>query len=97
MKKNLLKTILVLSAIILMCGCFGGKYGRRADNGNHTNKVLGKACNMDIQCGVGYKCSEGVCTGGIVPEIHGSCIEGNYGKKVCSNSGKSCWVDTDCM
>ncbi len=54
-------------------------------------------CMMDIQCGTGKKCVDGVCTGGINPPIKGECRVGTFGKKVCSNSGKACNVDVDCL
>lgn len=57
----------------------------------------GQKCTMDVQCGVGKKCSNGVCTGGIVPKIKGRCVEGNFGKKVCSNTGKECSNDSQCF
>ncbi len=56
-----------------------------------------KKCNIDIECGVQAKCIAGVCTGGIAPKIKGKCVSGNFGKKVCSNSGKSCNVDSQCL
>ena len=52
---------------------------------------------MDIQCGTGKKCTNGVCTGGINPPIRGKCERGNFGKKVCSNSGKECTTDSQCL
>lgn len=54
-------------------------------------------CTMDIQCGTGKTCVEGVCVGGIVPEIQGKCKEGNFGKKVCSNTGEECSNDAECF
>ncbi len=54
-------------------------------------------CTMDVQCGVGKKCSSGVCTGGIAPKIKGRCLKGDFGKKVCSNTGKECMNDSQCF
>jgi hypothetical protein len=54
-------------------------------------------CTMDIQCGVGKKCVDGVCVGGIVPEIKGNCVQGKFGKKVCDNTGKECSNDSECF
>jgi len=55
-----------------------------------------RACTMDVECGAGSQCSAGVCTGGISAPIFGSCVSGNFGKRVCSNTGASCTVDAEC-
>ena len=64
---------------------------------NSSSSSSSKKCSMDIECGVGHRCSYGVCTGGIVPNIKGDCVRGNFGKKVCSNTGKECHVDSECF
>ena len=71
-------------------------YGSNS-NAYGSKSSSSKKCSMDIQCGTGYKCSSGVCTGGIVPKIKGDCVRGNFGKKVCSNTGKKCHVDSECF
>lgn len=57
----------------------------------------GSQCMMDIQCGIGARCAEGVCTGGIGPQGPGSCVTGQFGRKVCSNNGRSCFINADCL
>lgn len=66
----------------------GGGGGTGATSGR------GASCNMDIQCGVGFKCVDGVCAGGIGA---GRCVEGNFGRKVCTNNGKRCYNDSMCF
>ena len=56
----------------------------------------GKKCTMDVQCGTGGKCEEGVCVGGINPSIKGKCVKGKFGKKVCSNTGDPCHNNSEC-
>ncbi|MES0490518.1 MAG: hypothetical protein ABUK01_11025 [Leptospirales bacterium] len=56
----------------------------------------GDKCTMDVQCGVGKKCTSGICTGGITTPIFGKCKQGDYGQKVCTNTGKKCNVDSQC-
>ncbi|MCR9145384.1 MAG: hypothetical protein NXI24_24310 [bacterium] len=63
----------------------------------HSLSANQKECTMDIQCGVGKKCSSGVCTGGIAPKIKGQCVKGKFGKKVCSNTGEACMNDSQCL
>jgi hypothetical protein len=60
------------------------------------SKNVGDKCNMDIECGVGKKCVNGVCTGGMYKQIKGKCVRGKFGKKVCTNTGKDCFSDNDC-
>ena len=55
-----------------------------------------KKCSMDVQCGTGKKCVEGVCVGGINPKIKGKCVKGKFGKKVCSNTGEACHSNSEC-
>ena len=86
-------------ALVLLSACVapqkGGAGGGYQHHGGHAAQP--KKCNIDIECGVQSKCVEGVCTGGIAPKIQGECVTGNFGKKVCSNSGKSCNVDSQCL
>ncbi len=69
-----------------------GSSGGSSSSGSGT-----KTCMMDTQCGAGQSCTSGVCTGGIVPKIHGRCVTGTFGERVCSNTGKKCWVDSECF
>ena len=73
-----------------------GSFREYAKSGSVSDQSV-KKCNMDIDCGVAKKCISGVCTGGIAPSIRGSCVTGDFGKRVCSNSGKSCNVDSQCL
>ncbi len=61
-----------------------------------STRDIGDKCTMDIQCGVGKKCSDGICTGGIVPKIKGKCVRGKFGKKVCTNTGEECSNNSEC-
>jgi hypothetical protein len=74
-----------------------GLQGASGGHGAHSNDPIGKSCHIDIECGVGYSCSAGRCVGGIAPAIKGDCIRGDFGKKVCSNTGKPCHVDSECF
>lgn len=82
MKKILISTFIVLSVISFMV--------------IESDVLAGKKCTMDVQCSGNKKCVEGVCVGGTVPKIKGKCIRGNFGKKVCSNTGDECSNDSQC-
>jgi len=86
MKKIFGVSILVFSILILMLLSSDG-----------LTRDVGDKCTMDVECGVGKKCSDGVCTGGIVKEIQGKCVNGKFGKKVCTNSGEECNNDSECL
>lgn len=95
MKK--LKTFAAIFGIISFLA--GGIFATDFQSSENTNpvEITMKQCTMDVQCGAGKKCTNGVCTGGINPSIKGKCVTGSFGKKVCSNTGKSCNNDSECF
>ena len=99
MLKFISTTLIFLSFMIfLFPSCTIDRTARKNGSYNSSSSSnSSKKCSMDIECGTGYKCSSGVCTGGIVPEVKGECVSGDFGKKVCSNTGKSCHVDSECF
>ncbi len=97
--KNRFFYLCLLASFLLNCaGGAGSRATGSSTRGDYGNRSAGpKRCNIDIECGVQSRCVEGVCTGGITPEISGKCVTGNYGRRVCSNSGKACTVDAECI
>ena len=90
--------IALVFSITFLSACAGmhGSHNHNNSDGYHNSNSTNKKCFSDIACGVGYKCSAGVCTGGIAPKIKGDCVRGNFGKKVCSNTGKECNNSSQC-
>ncbi len=70
---------------------------RAASAQTRTARSGKKDCFIDIDCGVGYKCRDGVCTGGLTPQFNGRCQMGHFGKKYCTHNGKECLIDPDCL
>ena len=85
-------------SLILLSACVAPQQGGAGGSYRHGGHAAQpKKCSIDIECGVQSKCVEGVCTGGIAPKIRGKCVAGKFGKKVCSNSGKPCNVNSQCL
>lgn len=74
-----------------------GSLDHTTQRGGQSGFSGGNSCTMDVQCGVGSRCVSGVCTGGIGPNLGGKCVSGDFGKKVCTNNGESCFHDADCL
>ena len=96
-KKDFLFKMFIVTIFLVMIfpACTGNIQGNGSSSSS-SNSSSKEECYNDISCGVGYKCVSGVCTGGIVPEIHGKCVSGSFGKKVCTNTGESCHNNSEC-
>ncbi len=65
--------------------------------GHGVGAARQQLCFIDIDCGSGAYCKDGVCIGGHGrPRIEGRCETGHSGRSYCTHNGEQCFTSSDC-